>query len=147
MDSYLWPIMNCNWMHRMDRYITDAYTIPVPLDPNLWLVCRASILGAHKSGNCTKSAVRKNEMEIYFDQRWAHLQVNISMKLICFWIGLTCRAISISDPMWHLSQINGLPSIMTLLIFWSLSASFLLKPFSWFRDRSNSCWNTRNTET
>lgn len=51
---------------------------------------------------------------------------------------LTCLTIWMSEPIWHRSQISGLFSNRTSLIFCNIIAWLSSMPFSWFRDISNS---------
>lgn len=51
---------------------------------------------------------------------------------------LTCLTICMSEPMWHRSQISGLFSNRTSLIFCNIIAWLSSMPLSWFRDISNS---------
>lgn len=52
---------------------------------------------------------------------------------------LTVLAIWMSEPIWQRSQISGLFSNRTSLIFCNIIAWLSSMPFNWFRDISNSC--------
>lgn len=62
--------------------------------------------------------------------------------------GLTFLAIWMSEPIWHRSQISGLFSNRTSLIFCSIIAWLSSMPFNWFREISSSwkiIWKKKNS--